>query len=202
MNSFPIPSLSRRAVLALGTAGALGITSAAADDHRADPSSALPADSLWQLRAPLVDQDGQDFELASLRGNPVLASMFYTSCDKVCPMIFETVHAQLRALPAAARERTRVLMVSFDPARDTPAVLRKTAQARGCDAHWRLARTDEATTRKIAALLGVQYRRLSDGEYQHSSKIVLLDSQGRSVTSTGKLGTVDRAFSQALRTAA
>jgi hypothetical protein len=37
----------------------------------------------------------------------------------------------------------------------------------------------EANARKIAALLGIRYRRLADGEFDHSQPITLLDRQGR-----------------------
>ena len=127
--------------------------------------------------------------------------MFYTSCDMVCPMIFETVHATLAALPPADRAGVRVLMVSFDPARDTTAVLKKTAQARNCDAQWTLARADEATARKVAAVLGVQYRRLANGEFNHSTTLALLDRQGRIAARSGKLGPADPALVGAARKA-
>jgi protein SCO1/2 len=153
--------------------------------------AAAPADSVYRLEAHLVDQDGRAFEWSSLQGGPVLASMFYTSCTMVCPMIFETLHATLKALPAAERSAVRVLMISFDPARDSVAVLKKTAQVRDCDAQWVLARGDETTVRKVAGVLGVQYRRLSDGEYNHSTTITLLDRQGRVAAKSGKLGPAD-----------
>lgn len=158
--------------------------------------------SVYQLSGNFTDQDGRDFSLESLRGGPVLVSMFYTSCDMVCPMIFESLHATLRALPEAERAATRVLMVSFDPVRDSVAVLRKTAEQRHCDSHWTLARADEATTRKFAALFGVQYRRISNGEYNHSSQLVLLDRQGRITARTGKLGPADPAMVKAVHAVA
>ena len=183
----------REALLALGAlAGTLVLPAQAA----------APTDSVYRLDATLSDQDGRAFPLASLEGGPVLASMFYTSCDMVCPMIFESVQATLRALPAAERANVRVLMVSFDPARDTQAVLKKTAEAHGCDGRWVLARADEATVRKVAAVLGVQYRRLASGEYNHSSSIALLDRHGRIAARTGKLGGADPALVAAVRKAA
>jgi len=162
---------------------------------------ALPSDSIYWLDAQLQDQDGRRFALSSLQGAPLLASMFYTSCDMVCPMIFETVHATLRALPARERQAVRVLMVSFDPERDSVEVLKKTAQARGCDARWTLARCDAATARQVAAVLGIQYRRLADGDFNHSSVVEAVDAQGRIVAKTGKLGTADAVVVAALRAA-
>lgn len=160
-----------------------------------------PGDSIYRLDAQLEDQDGRTFALSSLQGTPVLASMFYTSCDMVCPMIFESVHATLRALPARDREAVRVLMVSFDPARDTVAVLKKTAEQHACDARWRLARCDEATARKVAAVLGIQYRRIANGEFNHSTTIDLLDRQGRIAARSGKLGSADPALVTGVRKA-
>lgn len=187
---------------ALASLGALALVPAFAHDHEAHadaPLPPVPGDSVYRLEARLEDQDGRAFTLATLQGRPVLASMFYTSCDMVCPMIFETLHATLRALPAAGRAQARVLMVSIDPARDTAAVLKSTAQARGCDAQWVLARADEATTRQVAAVLGIQYRRLANGEFNHSSAIDLLDRSGRIAARSGKLGPADPALVAAVR---
>ena len=183
--------LSRRCTLFL-LAAAAGTPLGAAE---------LPGNSVYQLATPLTDQQGQAFALPSLRGQPVLVSMFYSSCEMVCPMIFETIAQTVKALPAAERERVRVVMISFDPARDTTEVLQQTALAHGCDARWTLARGDEVGVRKIAALLGVQYRRLASGEFNHSSTIHLLDAEGRIAARSGKLGSVDPALVQALRKA-
>jgi protein SCO1/2 len=158
-----------------------------------------PSNSLYKLDAKLTDQDGRALDLASLRGKPVLVSMFYSSCQMVCPMVFETVHNTLGALPAAERKDVQMLMVSFDPARDTVAVLKDTAAKRNCNAQWTLARTDDSTTRKIAALLGIQYRKLSDGEFNHSTIVTLLDREGRIAAKTGKLGPADPAFVKHIR---
>jgi len=177
-------AISRRhALLAMG---ALACASAFAAE--------LPSNSIYKLDAKLTDQDGSDFDIASLRGKPVLVAMFYSSCQMVCPMIFETVHATLNALPEADRKDVRVLMVSFDPARDSVAVLKQTAAKRNADAQWTLARTDDTTARKIAALLGVQYRKLADGEFNHSTQIALLDRDGRIAAKSGKLGPADPAL--------
>jgi protein SCO1/2 len=165
----------------------------------ASATAALPTDSLYQLPASLTDQDGRQFDLATRRGAPQLVSMFYTSCEMACPLIFETIHSNLKALPPAEQRAMRVLMISFDPARDSVQVLKQTAQAHGCDERWTLARGGEATVRKIAAALGFQYRRLSNGEFNHSSLIELLDADGRLVAKTGKLGKVDDALVQATR---
>lgn len=90
-------------------------------------------------------------------------------------------------------------MVSFDPLRDSVAVLKKTAADRHCDARWTLARADDGTVRKLAAVLGVQYRRLESGEFNHSTVIECIDAEGRIVAKTGKLGSVDAAFVKSVK---
>jgi protein SCO1 len=190
------PTFTRRqALLSFGALACVPLAAQAAQP------AATPGNSVYQLHAALTDQDGRAFELESLRGTPVLVSMFYSSCQMVCPMVFETIHSTLKALPAAERADVKVVMISFDPARDTVAVLKKTAAVRNCDAQWTLARGDENTSRKIAAALNIQYRRLSDGEFNHSTIISLLDREGRIAARTGKLGTVDTALVKAVREA-
>ena len=188
------PALSRRSlVLTLAAMAAVNATRAAS------AAAELPGASVYQLKPALADQAGRAFELGSLRGQPALVSMLYSSCEMVCPMIFETIQLTLKALPPAQSERVKVLMVSFDPARDTVAVLKKTADAHGCDARWTLARGTDTDVRKLAALLGVQYRRLASGEFNHSSSIELLDADGRIAGRTGTLGAVDPALLKTLQ---
>lgn len=70
----------------------------------------------------LVDHAGRRVSLASYRGAPVLLFFGYTRCPDVCPL---TLHRLRRAVDAAGRRAadTRILLVTLDPAHDTPAVL-------------------------------------------------------------------------------
>jgi protein SCO1/2 len=163
--------------------------------------SDLPGDSIYRFRPPLVDQHGQAYDLAFTRGQPVLVSMFYGSCQQVCPMIFETIARTLGSLPPSQGQRVRALMVSIDPRRDTVEQLARLAALHRCDSRWTLARTDEGNVRELAALLGVQYRRLASGEFNHSSAILLLDREGRIAARSGLLGSVDADLVAALRDA-
>ena len=54
----------------------------------------------------------------------------------------------------------------------------------------------------IAGVLGIRYRALADGEFNHTSALVLLDAHGRELARTEKLGgTPDPAFIAAVRKA-
>jgi protein SCO1 len=182
------------AALALNTAHAAD-TADSAKATGAASAKPLPSDSVYHLQAQLVDQTGRQFTLDSHRGQPMLVSMFYTSCQFVCPMLVETIRHTQAQLPAAQRERLSVLMVSIDPEHDSVAVLKQTADQRQLDAsHWQLARTEAASVRKIAAVLGVQYRALGNGDFNHTTAVLLLDGEGRILGRTSRLGTADPAF--------
>jgi protein SCO1/2 len=61
---------------------------------------------------------------------------------------------------------------------------------------WRFARTRPEDVRLVAAVLGLQYRELPDGGFNHSSPIILLDASGREISRSEKLGLPDKAFVQ------
>jgi protein SCO1/2 len=163
----------------------------------------VPGDSVYRLEAPFSDQDGNTFRLEQRRGRPQLVAMFYTSCKYVCPLIVDSAKGVEHALTPAERERLGILLVSLDPARDDTAALKRVFDKRKLDAaHWTLARTGEQHVRALAALLGVRYRALADGEFNHTSALVLLDSEGRRLADSSALGaTPDPAFLATVRAA-
>lgn len=166
------------------------------------PAEALPGDSIYRLDLALVDQDGRGLMLRERRGGPVLIAMFYTSCPYMCPLIVESIRRTEHALEGDARARLRVVLVSFDSARDTPPVLNATAEMRHIDlARWTLARAEPADVRRLAAVLDVQYRALPDGSFNHSGVMTLLDADGRIAARTDMLGDVDTEFLAAVRKA-
>jgi protein SCO1/2 len=166
----------------------------------AAPAKPLPTDSVYQLPAPLTDQHGHIADWRVRRGRPQLVAMFYTSCQYICPLIVDSGLAVQRELSAAERVRLDVLLVSFDPARDTPAALQAVATKRKLDpARWTLASPRAGDVRAIAGVLGVRYRALADGEFNHTSALLLLDADGRIVARTEKIGSVpDPEFLQAV----
>src|SRR5262249_20155321 len=122
------------------------------------------------------------------RGHPTLVSMFYGSCPAACPMLITSVQVYESHLDPASRRRLRVLLVSFDPERDTPRQLEELAPLHRADPmRWTFASASASDARKIAALLGFRYRQLPDGNFDHSLLITLLDSQGRVQAATTKL---------------
>jgi protein SCO1 len=159
------------------------------------PTAELPGDSLYQLDVALDDQDGRAFRLADRRGRPLLLAMFYATCTYACPALVDTVKLLERGLARSSRVPIDVLLVTFDPERDDARALGRLVAERHLDAaYWTLARPSSRDARRLAALLGVQYRRQPDGGFNHTTEIVLLDVEGRVVARTAQLGAVDDAF--------
>lgn len=143
-----------------------------------------PAASIYDLPIELRDASGDAIGLDVGRGHPVLIAMFYASCPVACPVLTE----ELKQILAEAPPDVRVMLVSFDPARDTPEKLRALIAERALDARWTVAAAAEPDARALAAVLGVKYRRLDSGEFFHSATIVALDADGRPFARVDTLG--------------
>ena len=80
--------------------------------------------------------------------------------------------------------------------RDDPEALMSVARKRKLDeARWSLASPTQDNVRGVAGVLGVRYRQLADGEFNHTSALVLLDRDGRIVARTEQIGSqVDPEF--------
>ena len=97
-------------------------------------------------------------------------------------LIAELQHTEA-LLTEKQRAETPILLVSLDPERDTPAKLLALEKQHHVDGkRWHFTRTVEANVRKIAALLGVRYRKLPDGTIGHSAQVAVLDRNGVLVT--------------------
>ena len=169
----------------------------------AKPAPALPGDSIYQLPLPLTDSNGQTRDWRTLRGKPHLVSMFYTSCQYICPLIVESGKAVERQLTPAQQKKLGVVLISMDPARDDPAALKKVAEQRKLDTtRWTLASPPAGEVRAVAGVLGIRYRLLADGEFNHSSALILVDANGRILARTEKIGSQpDPEFVAAVRKA-
>ena len=110
-------------VVAFAAAGCGGGGDGEAEQLRGLVLEERPVAPNFRLR----DQDGRLVSLADQRGRWVLMTFLYTWCPDVCPVIAGNLNQALRS-PAAKRAGLRVLSVSVDPARDTPAAARKYAR--------------------------------------------------------------------------
>lgn len=134
----------------------------------------------------LVDQDGQAFSLASMRGKVWVAGFIFTRCPSTCPKISR---AMLDLQQRYARHDADVHLVSFsvDPENDTPEVLKKYAGHLGADeSRWRFV-TGPLPAMQSLVVGGFQTAmdREADkpgapGMYDiaHTTKLALIDAEG------------------------
>ncbi len=174
------------AMIAMFYAGRL---SAAKPAEKPAAMSSLPGDSVYQLPLVLTDHNGRAADWRVRRGKPQLVSMFYTSCKYICPLIIDSGRAIERQLTPAEQQRIGILLISMDPARDTPAALKYIVEKRRLDVvRWTLASPPKQDVRAVAGVLGIRYRALADGEFNHTSALVLLDADGRILARTERMG--------------
>ncbi|MBC3879247.1 SCO family protein [Undibacterium sp. FT79W] len=182
--------------------GSASSTSASVTSTATANAKPLPGNSVYKIAATLSNQNNESFNLADKRGKPVLVSMFYNSCEFVCPMLIESMRLVEKDLTSAERDNLSMMLITFDPARDDTQALQSVASKHELNSkYWTIARTDPASVRKIAAALGIQYRLLEDGEFNHTTAMILLDGNGKIVGRTQKIGTSDPAFLKQVRKA-
>ena len=151
----------------------------------------LPKDSVYQLPLQLTDQQGKSWDWRSKRGKPQVVAMFYTSCQFTCPLIVDSGKAIEHALTQVDKTRVGILLISMDPKRDTPAALMKVFDRRGLDGtRWSLASPKLSGVRSVSGVLGVRYRQLASGDFNHTSELILLDREGRIVSRSDKIGSL------------
>lgn len=181
-------TLAACALALLAGLGAAGVRVAGARGgaELAAVSAALP-DTYPRLDRPapalgLVDQRGAHLDLEALRGRPALVTFAFAHCEAVCP----TIVRQVVAAQSTLRERgdvarvPRVVVVTLDPWRDTPARLPALAKdyALGADAFVLSGAVDD-----VNALLDrwnvARGRDEKTGDVAHPPLVYVLDAEGR-----------------------
>jgi protein SCO1 len=85
-----------------------------------EPEEARPKPDLR-----LTTTEGKPFSLRrDTEGYLTLLFFGYTNCPDVCPLHMANIAAVLHRLPKSVVDQVRVVVVTTDPARDTPKVLR------------------------------------------------------------------------------
>lgn len=129
-----------------------------------------------------------------------LMAMVYTHCPDICPMTTYNMYLVQERLPDNLKDKVEFVIISFDPNRDTPSVLKKFAELRDISFdHWTLLSGDEQNTKEVMLKFGVKAIPAdstydSDGELNysiiHTDRISLTDQDGK-LRSNYKGSTVD-----------
>jgi protein SCO1/2 len=137
--------------------------------------------------AQFVDQDGNARAFSSFRGSPLAITFIYTRCPlpEFCPLMdrqFAAIQQTITTDPAL--QKTRLLSVSFDPATDTPPVLKAHADRLGADpARWTFLTGDRDDIDQFASRFGVSINRSPTDpiDIAHNLRTAIVDAEGRLV---------------------
>lgn len=126
------------------------------------------------VRAPdfeLRNQDGEPVSMRELRGEPVVVTFLYTTCEDSCPIQAQTVRGALDQLG----HDVPALAIAVDPPRDTPERARRFL-------------AEQRATGRIDFVLGsrAELRPLWDGfaiqpqsvTAEHQARFTLVDAEG------------------------
>lgn len=132
-------------------------------------------------RVPNTELESADgpVRLTDFKGKIEVVYFGYTYCPDVCPATLSKL-ADAMAIVGDRADEVQVIMVSIDPARDTPELMKEYVTHFYPDF---LGLTgDEQTVNLIATLFGVTYQRVegTDAGYtmDHTSTVVLVDREG------------------------
>lgn len=123
-----------------------------------------------------TDQYGESYNLRNTPDTPAVALFFgYTNCPDVCPGILADMASARRRLPEEAANQLTLILVSTDPARDTPEVLRSYLER--IDESFIGLTAELAQTVEVASSLGIaieEGKQLPSGGYEvdHSTPIL------------------------------
>lgn len=98
---------------------------APAKSAQPDYRGGLVSPPLAKPKFVLTDTSGKPFDFrARTQGTLTLLFFGYTHCPDVCPLQMEMLASAMKKIPPAAAREIKVVFVTTDPGRDTPAVLR------------------------------------------------------------------------------
>jgi len=144
--------------------------------HGSDISGMMP-----DLEFILTGPDGEQVDAKSLQGKPVLVFFGFTSCPDVCPTTLTQLSVVMKKMGPQA-DNVQILLVSVDPARDTPEVMKRYTASFG---PWLLGLTgsEEAleTLRKSYGVYAAMESSDEKGAYNvmHSATVFGFDAKGQ-----------------------
>lgn len=128
----------------------------------------------------LLDQEGRPVAMSRFRGKQVMLNFIFTRCPiaNMCPAATTRMHALQKAAREAGISNLELISISFDPANDSPGVLKEYAEARGIDtANFTFLTGPDAAVRHLLAQMGI-IREFEGDTIKHTLATLLINPQG------------------------
>ncbi|MBI2437529.1 MAG: SCO family protein, partial [Lentisphaerae bacterium] len=132
-------------------------------------------------RAPdfeLLNQENKDVRLSDLRGKVKLLSFFYVCCAAAdqCPLTTKKLMAAQALLPEARKKDVVFLMITFDPALDTPGALKKYGELYGVPrTNWHFLTGSNEVIDRLCSEYQIIHEQQADRTIRHSLVTFLVD---------------------------
>ncbi len=129
----------------------------------------------------LFDQEGRAVAMSRFRGKQVMLNFIFTRCPvaTMCPAATARMMAVQKAARVAGIANLEIISISFDPANDTPGVLKEYAAARGIDtSNFSLLTGPDTAVRQLLAQMGI-IREFEGETIKHTLATLLINEQGQ-----------------------
>lgn len=154
----------------------------ASDFVLAETSTDLPENSIYSVDSNWINQNNLQINLAKLKGKVQVLAFVYTYCEYSCPVILANLKQIRKTIPEELIDEVQFSLISLDPSRDTPEVLKQYMQEHGLkQTGWQMLNGDADDVLELSVLLGVRYKPMANEgkDISHSNMITVLDKQGR-----------------------
>ena len=145
--------------------------------------------SIFNLNSTWTNQNGEDLQFQDLKGDVLVTVMIYTSCKAACPRLVADMRNIEQRLSKESKKNVKMVLVSIDPKTDTPERLKDFAEENMMDKEpWIFLRSSEDNTREFAAVVAVNYKKISPIDFSHSNIITVFNDKGEMVFQQEGLG--------------
>jgi protein SCO1/2 len=127
----------------------------------------------------LTERSGAQLTAASLKGKVWIADFFYTTCPGPCPMLSSRLSDIQKLI--GNDDRVRLVSISTDPEKDTPAVLQQYAERFQASERWLFLTGDKAQIYDLGIRgfkLPIVEDRSAPEPISHSTRLILVDQTG------------------------
>ncbi len=152
----------------------------------------------------LVDQNGHNVSLASLKGKPVLFDFIYTTCPGPCLVLTSRMKQIANRLGPKLGTEARIVSITVDPEHDHPEQLNAYAKAQGADVNgWLFLTGTPKQIDDVMAHFDLIRQHEADGTVDHVLEFFLVDANGKALLQyMGEKAGPDRVASDVERAAA
>ncbi|MGI1679411.1 MAG: SCO family protein [Cellvibrionaceae bacterium] len=128
----------------------------------------------------LIDHNKQAFTKESLKGHWTMLFFGFSNCGGFCPATLAILNVFMNEIDSEVRDQTEVVMISVDPARDTPEALAEYMAKFNSD--FTGVTGDFLTTKRVSNQFHIGFQKSDKNEenyeVSHGEQIILINPEG------------------------